>query len=293
VRLRKTLRTMFGVLGALLIIILVWLFLVFPRVVNQLADLLGQMGTGDNIFMVDLGMGAVHALIALVITVIVAYFFIWRPTRQLKESLDAPGLIIKKGEGIGYVDTESVRQQIFAAISKFTDIKRADVNVENDAGRALIRMSIVTDILLNGPQKKNEINREVRKIVQDQLGIDIQGKPMINFSLSPLVPETPLITSGASSRTESYAEPEIESTPATSPLPMPPPEDEPEVGETSYRPAGPSGIDLARSDPFAKTRPESTPLPISGEDDPTYTAGASSTPPSTTGDDEDQLASQG
>lgn len=325
-RLRKTLGTMFGVLGALLIIIMVWLFLVFPRVVNQLADLLGQMGTGDNVFMVDLTLGAIHFAIAFVISIIIAYFFIWRPTRRLREVLDAPGLIIRKGEGMGFVDTESVRQQIFAAISKFTDIKRAEVNVENDAGRALIRMSIVTDILMNGPQKKNEINREVRKIVQDQMGIDIQGKPTISFSLSPLVPETPLITSGSASKTVEttpYESPVIESRPRTSP--MPPPEDEPDVepetdedGEPhEYRPSGPTGIDLARTDPFAKTRSESTlqstleptPQPIVGEDDPTYVGGTPTTPtpsPSaststststdgtdSTSDDSDSLAAQG
>jgi hypothetical protein len=134
----------------------------------------------------------------------------------------------------------------------------------------------------------------VRKIVQDQLGIDIQGKPAISFSLSPLVPDTPLITSGssttpASTSSASYSEPVSVRGSGMGVERMPPPEDEPEVDQITYNPSGPSGIDLARSDPFAKTRTESMIEPIPGEDDPTIRPA----PTSPTDEDRDQLASQG
>jgi hypothetical protein len=73
----------------------------------------------------------------------------------------------------------------------------------------VIRLNIITDLALNGPQKKNEINREVRKIVRDQLGIDVSGKPTINFTLAPEQPPVPLIPAGVPPREEPASPPPI------------------------------------------------------------------------------------
>ncbi|MEP7284891.1 MAG: hypothetical protein ABI947_03890 [Chloroflexota bacterium] len=195
----KVLRTLMGIIGTLFIGITVTLFLVFPRVVNRLADLFGSMSVGDNFLNVDPIIGAVHLAIAVVIDIILFYFFIWWPTERLRASLDRQGLRIRKGEGQAYIDTESVRQQIFAAISQIREVKQADVKIVNDTGKALIQLNLVTDISINGPKKKSEISREVRKVVQDQLGVELSAPPTISFSLAPVAPPVPLITSNASS----------------------------------------------------------------------------------------------
>jgi hypothetical protein len=197
-RFRRTFSALLGVLGTLLIGITVTLFLVFPRVVNHIADLLGNMGVASDgsAIPVDIRQGLIHVLIALLIDIFLLYFFIWRPTKALRESYQITGLVVRKGEGQAFIDTESVRQRVLNALAKIADIQHADVIVTNDEGRAIIKLNIITDLAVNGPQKKNEINREVRKIVKDQLGIDVSGKPTINFTLAPEQPPVPLIPAG-------------------------------------------------------------------------------------------------
>src|SRR5262249_12432861 len=143
--------TLLGVLGTLLIGIFATLFLVFPRVVNQLADLLGNMGVGreGSFLPVDAQQGLIHVLIALIIDIFLFYFFIWRPTKDLREAYQITGLVVRKGEGQAFIDTESVRQRVLNAIAKFTDIQHADVVINNDNGRAMITLNIITDLALN------------------------------------------------------------------------------------------------------------------------------------------------
>ncbi len=222
----KSLSVFLGALGAILIGVVATLFLVFPRLINRLADVLGTMGEPGGAL--DPRQAAIHGIIALVIDLILLYFFVWRPLRVLRDSTDSRGLVVRKGEGRAYIDAESVRQQVYNAISKIAGIEHAEVNIGNDEGRAVIQMNIVTDLSLNGPKKKNEINREVRKIVQDQLGVDLSDKPTINFSLVPVGPEVPLIASSAASRTDTTPEPIIRSLPPREiPQPETPPEPEP------------------------------------------------------------------
>src|SRR5258708_8104693 len=212
-RFLRILNAYIGVLWVIFIGAIVTMFLVFPRVINVLAGLFGQMGDP-----LDASQAALHGVIALVIDLILAYFFVWRPIRHLRESLDVPGLRVRKGEGTAYIDADSVRQRILSAISKVADIQHADVSVLNESGRAVIRLNILTGIEINGPKKKHEINREVRKIVQDQLGVEVSGKPIINFTLAGAEPGVPLIASGA--RPASSA-PASEPVPAKT-VPVPP-----------------------------------------------------------------------
>ncbi len=253
-RLRRILGTGLEVLGTFFIGLTITLFLVFPRVVNQLASVLGNMGDTPGGPPFEWGQAALHVAIAVVIDALLLYFFIVRPTRRLRDSLEAPGLEVRKGAGRAYIDTESVRQRVIAAIAQVADIQHTDVIVQNEAGRAVIRLNIVTDVLLNGPKKKNEINREVRKIVEDQLGVDVKGKPTIIFTLSTEADSVPLIGAG-SSATEA---------PAMMRNMPPAPTPEPEMPPI---PQKPSGIELAKSDPMKSPGSRTpAPMPIASED---------------------------
>ena len=261
-RIRRILGTFLGVFGTFFIGLIITLFLVFPRVVNQLADLFGNMGNTLDGLPFDWGQAAVHVAIAVVIDLLLVYFFILRPTRRLRESLDTPGLEVRKGAGRAYIDTESVRQRVIAAVGKVADIQHADVLVENESGRAIIRLNIVTDVLLNGPKKKNEINREVRKVVEDQLGVDVKGKPTINFTLTNEAGPVPMIAAGSTAFTFTGPTPTPASATARNMASEPTPE--PEMPPI---PQKPSGIELAKSDPLnvpgSKTP---VPQPIFGDD---------------------------
>jgi len=268
VRLGNTFRSILGILATLFIGATITIFLVFPRFANQLADTFGNMGYADNIFGVEIGKGLLHVVIALLIDAVLFYFFILRPIQRGRNHI-AGGLRIRKGQGHAYIDPESVRQQVIAAIAKVQDIQRADVNIANENGKAAIALNILTDTSLHGPRKKNEINREVRKIVEDQFGIEIAGQPTINFTLTPDMlppaqPPMPVISSAPPMPSRPSSEPvstrPMPPTRAAVMEPPPAPEDKPDEEEPA--PVKPTGIELAKRDPFAPSRP---PEPINDE----------------------------
>lgn len=178
---RDLFRIIPGVLAALFIGITITLFVVFPRVVNELASLTGNMGDP-----LELGPAIVHGLIALLIDVVIVYFFMLLPLRRFRRERAGEGLMVQKGQGVAYIDTESVRQQIFAAVSKIPDVDRVRVSVENHLGRANVQLNLLTDNTINGSKKKAEVLREVKKVVEDQLGVLLAGDPVINLSLEPV-----------------------------------------------------------------------------------------------------------
>jgi len=80
------------------------------------------------------------------------------------------GLIVEKGQGHAYLDIESVRQQIYAAVVRVTDIRRAEVTIDNVNGRAAVRLAVVSNPTINAPRKKADLRREILKVLEDQLG---------------------------------------------------------------------------------------------------------------------------
>jgi hypothetical protein len=175
-----------GILAAIFIGATVTLFIVFPRVVNELANLLGQMGDP-----LELLPALIHTGVALLIDFLIGYFFVVRPLQRFRRSRGARGLIVRKGQGVAFMDTESVRQQIYAALSKIDAVKRTEVSVNNDLGRAEIQLNILADNQINAAKKKQEIRRETKKVVEDQLGIALANEPVINMRLEPITGEVP------------------------------------------------------------------------------------------------------
>jgi hypothetical protein len=210
-RFLRTINLILGFITLFLLGFFITCLLCFPRLINLLADLFG-INPGE----------LTHILPALAIDAVLlilfsAWFVIpWRRSRSLE---DGQGLIVQKGQGRAFMDTESVRQQIFAAVEKINNISRAEVAVVNDLGRAAVTLNILADNNIRGPQKKQEISREVSKVVQDQLGVQLAGAPIINISLEPIGKEVPQIS--PSMATEVSRPPSAErsySTPAPTPV---------------------------------------------------------------------------
>lgn len=182
----KVWRVLPSLLAGMFIIVTIWLFVVFPRAVNLLADLLGNMG--DPLIPRE---QFVHTAIALVASLVPLYWLIIRPFRQVRLPNDGSGLIVRQGQGKAFIDGESVRNQIYRAVKDIGGIKRVEVSVESDSGRADILLNLVTENNINGGRKKQEIRREVKKVVEDQLGVQLAGEPTINFRLEQIEPEIP------------------------------------------------------------------------------------------------------
>ncbi len=206
-RFLRALKTLAGLFAVFFIGLVVTLFVIFPRVVNMLADLLGT-GTENPVHWIP-------ALVIDLLLLIVAYFAVWRPWRRFTYAQEAQGLVVYRGQGRAYLDTESVRQQVYSAVTRVPDVQRAEVSINNDLGRAVIILNVLTANGINAPKKKQEISREVKKVVQDQLGIGLAGEPVINLTLAPIVGEVPQVTTVG-------AVPEVSKSP-TSPRTLPHP----------------------------------------------------------------------
>jgi hypothetical protein len=182
----KVWRVLPSLLAGVFVIVMIWLFVVFPRVVNLLADVLGNMG--DPLIPRE---QFIHTVVALVASLVPLYWLIIRPFRQVKLPQDGSGLIVRQGQGKAYIDGESVRNQVYRAVKEIGGIKRVEVSVESDSGRADILLNLITENNINGGRKKQEIRREVKKVVEDQLGVQLAGEPTINFRLEQIEPEIP------------------------------------------------------------------------------------------------------
>jgi hypothetical protein len=232
-------------LAAIFIGMTATLFLVFPRVVNWLADQLGNMG--DPIELVP---ALTHWAIALLINFVLLYLYVFRPLQHFRRARRAQGLVLRKGEGVAFMDAESVRQQVFKAVSHVDSVQRTEVSVSNDLGRAVVQVNVLVDNQINGVKKKQEIRREIKKVVEDQLGVGLASEPVINIRLAPIGQEVPYATSPEAP----YSPPPAPSrTAAPAPIPAPSPEAarEPGDGVRSWR----------REPPDARRATDEQPVP--------------------------------
>jgi hypothetical protein len=178
---RDLLKVLPGVLAAIFVGLVTTLFLVFPRVVNELANVLGNMGDPLN-----LGDVIVHWAVALLIWAVIGYLFIYRPLNRFRLARSTRGLLVRRGQGIGFIDAESVRQQLYAAVARIAEVQGMEVSVINDLGKAEIHLNILSGNRINGAQKKTEVRREIKRVVEDQLGVFLAKEPVINIKLVPI-----------------------------------------------------------------------------------------------------------
>jgi hypothetical protein len=234
VRFLRAIKTILGILAIFFVGLTMTLLIVFPRVINWLADLLGTGAENWQHW--------IPAIVIDLILLILAYVWVWRPWQQFRAAQNAQGLIVRKGQGRAYMDAESVRQQVYAAVMKVSDVQRADVTISNDLGRAVVQIGVTTENTIQGPKKKQEISRDVRKIVEDQLGIRMAGEPIINISLAPISGESLSVARPQPSFQAAAPEPRAPAAAVPAPMPAVPPRVEP-LGRPK-----PSPVELAKTE---------------------------------------------
>ena len=139
----RALKTLAGLLAVLFIGVVATLFIALPRVANMLAD---TLGTGAEQIAHWWPLAPIWLILLLV-----AVFWVWRPWRQFLYAQKAQGLVVQRGQGRAYMDTESVRQQVYAAVIKVPNIQRVEVTINNDLGRADVHINVLVDNDINGP----------------------------------------------------------------------------------------------------------------------------------------------
>jgi len=204
--LRTIVKVLPGIIAAIFIGTILTLLIAFPRVINELADVMSTQPTNIAI--------AAHWLIAFIIDVLLIYIAIILPWRRVRETWDLAGLIVKRGPGRAYMDVESVRQQVYAAVVHVPDIQHTEVAIENKEGRAKVTIDVISSPAINAPRKKANLRREIHKVLINQLGIHLAGEPIITIHLASLPADIP-------SKETKAAIPAIASTPVPTPAPTP------------------------------------------------------------------------
>lgn len=242
------------ILFSLIGIILITGFLVFPKNVKELAE---ELENQEDSVRIILAMSAAMADALLL-------FIIYQELRPRPRNEE--GLLVKSRGASAEVTLESVKSHLETQISRLEDIYSAFANVKAFRGRVDVEMSIDAKDKVNVRKKSTQVNREIIKIIEKQLGLKLADKPVIVFRLmsepvqmaaAPIAdfttpPSYPIIPTdapaeekkkprlgGLFSRDKSSAtEPDEPTTPPVAVAPVPPVSAPPIVPETPPAPSG-------------------------------------------------------
>jgi membrane protein implicated in regulation of membrane protease activity len=164
-----------SIIAGIILAALAILFLIFPAWIIELAQNIG-LKTSDT------GTVIVYWLLAFALVLPILYLLVFIPLLRLRPRR-GDGLAVRKGQGVGYIDPESVRQQVYISVTRIGGIQRAEVSIDNENGRADVRVNLQTESNINAPKKKQEVRREIKKVVEDQFGVALASEPTINMRL--------------------------------------------------------------------------------------------------------------
>lgn len=152
-------------------ILLLTLFLVFPTVVEDIAQ-----SIQDQEDPVRVGLVLAAVLIDLLL--------IWILVQELRMvRQNVRGLLVRSGDATAKVSLESVEKNLEAQVVRIEDIFAAHADVQAERGKVLVEMEIDARDTIDVRKKTKEINRDITRIVDKQLGLSLGGKPVIKFNL--------------------------------------------------------------------------------------------------------------
>lgn len=163
---------------ALLFILVFTAFFVFPELVKEAAETIQEQNNE-----VRVGLVAAAVLVdGLLLWVIV------QEGRLVRQNVR--GLLVRSGDATAKVSLESVQRNLEAQIVKLEDIFAAQAEVQAERGRVLVELEVEARDTIDVRKKTREINRDISRIVDKQLGLRLGAKPIIKFNLYAQPPET-------------------------------------------------------------------------------------------------------
>jgi len=174
-----------GMTAAIFVCVVVVLILLLPDWVRDLA----AASASNSVVL--------RFIVALVVCGVLVYFYVFKPLTQLQRAQSAKGLIVQGGRGVAYIDPDSARQQIYLSVSAVPDILKAEVSVTNEMGRAGVTVNVLASHQINGIKKKQDVRREIRKTLLEQLGVGLAHEPVIQLKLTSAGDSAPQAVSPA------------------------------------------------------------------------------------------------
>lgn len=167
----KFLNRVLSIGGLILLMVAVTAFLVAPQVVIDLATSLN----GDNVVV-----RVVQLVAALLIDALLAL-----TVYRLIRPHEGEGRLRVRARGAkAAVSLDSVQRQITTRIGQVADVLAVQAEVIDEGGAAQVTLNVRTrpDVLV--PEKKREIERVLKQVVERQLGLKLATPAQISIDLS-------------------------------------------------------------------------------------------------------------
>lgn len=168
------------ILIAILFIIFITVVLVFPQIIEDVAQ--GIQEQDDNI--------RIGLVIAAVVVDLLLIWLIVQEVRMVRRNVR--GLLVRSSDATAKVSLDSVQRNLEAQITKLEDIFATRADVQAERGRVLVELEVDARDTIDVRKKTKEINRDIGRIVDKQLGLKLGAKPIIKFNLlrEPPSPDT-------------------------------------------------------------------------------------------------------
>lgn len=136
-----------------------------------------------------------------VIGINIGFFRLITMQIRKRKILNNDDLIVKISGVIADVSLDSVRERVTKAVQAIKDVDSVDTKVRAKDGKADIDLQVVMIGTINVPKKQKEVNQVIKKVVTEQLGLDLAGKPRVHIRLESNVRGKGEITEGAAEAT--------------------------------------------------------------------------------------------
>lgn len=122
--------------------------------------------------------------LGLAIVINVAMFFVILMQLRRPRNAQKDDLVVKISGAIADVSVDSVRERVTKAVHAIADVSSVDTKIRAKDGKADIDLQVVmTGSDINVPKKQKQINAVVKKLIKEQLGLQLAGKPRVHIRL--------------------------------------------------------------------------------------------------------------
>jgi hypothetical protein len=122
-------------------------------------------------------------LLSIVTAVLADFILIYIIWTELRVRHHHDENIFRSRSGGAEITLDSVQKNLESQLGKVDMVYGIMSEVRNERGKVAVDVEVGADENVNVPKKTSEINREVKKVVERQMGLKLAEKPQIRFRL--------------------------------------------------------------------------------------------------------------
>jgi hypothetical protein len=156
--------------GELLLTVFITILLVSPATVHGWIDVVSELN-----LIIRRG---------IVIAINLIFFRIILNQLKIRKVIHTDNLIVKVSGVVADISVESVRKRVIKAVHGVPNVSLVDTKVRAKGGRVDVDLQVVmTGTQINIPKKQKEVYQVVKKLLTEQLGLRLAGKPRVHIRL--------------------------------------------------------------------------------------------------------------